>query len=260
MSAEEMTLIEPARTTAAPATSDSAVVLSMLSKMTERADISVERMQQVFALYQTVQADASRRAYHAAMAEMQAELPTVMSVGKIMGEDKHGGGKILRSRYAKWEDVNEAIRPVLTRHGFALSFRITQPQPDRVQVTAVLAHRDGHAEETSLHLPNDPSGGKNNVQAWGSSISYGKRYTAFAMLNIASRGEDDDGNSAIPVKSAVTVEDIAALINESGSDLVWFLQHYSVETLDDLTASQRNEIKSKLAAKIAMKMRMRRNG
>jgi hypothetical protein len=45
-------------------------------------------------------------------------------------------------------------------------------------------------------LPHDSTGSKNAVQAVGSSTSYGKRYTACALLNITSRGEDDDGETA----------------------------------------------------------------
>ena len=46
-----------------------------------------------------------------------------------------------------------------------------------------------------MKLPADTSGSKNVVQAIGSSVSYGKRYTMQALLNITSGGEDDDGHS-----------------------------------------------------------------
>ncbi|HET9820175.1 MAG TPA: ERF family protein, partial [Rhodanobacteraceae bacterium] len=56
---------------------------------------------------------------------------------------------------------------------------------------------DGHREETSITLPADTSGSKNAVQAVASSTSYGKRYTAGALLNLTSHGEDDDAFSAV---------------------------------------------------------------
>lgn len=49
---------------------------------------------------------------------------------------------------------------------------------------------------TRLRLPPDLSGDKNSIQAVGSSVSYGKRYTACALLNITSRGEDDARSAA----------------------------------------------------------------
>ena len=102
------------------------------------------------------------------------------------------------STYALWEDINEAIKPVIARSGFGLRFRIGQ-EHNTIVVTAILSHCGGHAEETTMRLPVDLSGGKNPVQAIGSSTSYGKRYTASALLNLTSRGEDDDGKAARPV-------------------------------------------------------------
>lgn len=49
-------------------------------------------------------------------------------------------------------------------------------------------------------LPADTSGSKNAVQAFGSSTSYGKRYVLCALLNITTRGQDDNGQTAAPVK------------------------------------------------------------
>ncbi|WP_185835578.1 ERF family protein [Pseudomonas aeruginosa] len=46
----------------------------------------------------------------------------------------------------------------------------------------------------------DTSGNKNAVQAVASSVSYGKRYTAGALLNFTTHGEDDDAfTAAAPV-------------------------------------------------------------
>jgi hypothetical protein len=44
-----------------------------------------------------------------------------------------------------------------------------------------------------MELPVDTSGSKNPVQAVGSSTAYGKRYVMEALLNLTSRGVDDDG-------------------------------------------------------------------
>jgi hypothetical protein len=177
--------------TPAPAVAnEGATILGMIDRIMAMPDIPVERIEQMFALHQKVQADAARKAYAAAFAQMQPELPTTLRHGAI----KHG--EKIQSRYAKWEDVSEDIMPVLAKHGFGLSFR-TKNEPGKITVTGVLSHREGHSEETMLELPADTSGSKNAVQAVGSSVSYGKRYTASALLNLVSRDEDDDGQSAI---------------------------------------------------------------
>lgn len=53
-------------------------------------------------------------------------------------------------------------------------------------------------------LPADVSGNKNAVQAFGSSTSYGKRYVLCALLNITTRGQDDNGHGAAPPIKVVT--------------------------------------------------------
>ena len=85
----------------------------------------------------------------------------------------------------------------MSKYGFAVSFKVVET--DRgVRVTGLLLHRSGHREETEMTFPSDTSGSKNAVQALGSSISYAKRYIMSAMLNITTRGEDDNGFAAVP--------------------------------------------------------------
>ena len=263
MSETALQKIEPAAGPVTPR-GETAVVLNMIERLLERPDLPIEKLEQMFSLHQRVQADAARKEFTAALSAMQEDMPTIAERGAITLDEKRDGNKtgakVKQSTYALWEDVNEQIRPVLTKHGFALTFRIEQP-PSResVSVTAVLSHAKGHIEQTTFSLPIENSGSKNNVQGWGSSVSYGKRYTAFALLNIASRGEDDDGQRAGDEPSQITADELRKLITDSKSDAAWFHQHYSVETLDDLTGKQRAEMKSKLNAKIA-NMRRKVNG
>ena len=157
-------------------------VMSMIERMAENPAISLERVEQTFAFYQKVQADFARRAFDAAFADMQPKLPVIDKAGM-----SHNG------KYGRWEDIVEGITPILGQHGFSIRFHVAN-EPGKITVRAILAHRDGHREETSFDLPADTSGSKNAIQAIGSSTSYGKRYTASALLNIVTRGEDDDGN------------------------------------------------------------------
>lgn len=238
---------------AAPVAMDEATALvALIERAAKDPSVDLDKMERLFRLHEAALDRRSKTAFAEALSAMQAQLPTVVALGRITGEDKDKN-KITRSKYAKWEDVNEAIRPVLCEHGFALSFRITQPTPDRVAVTAVLTHRGGHSEETTLHLPNDPSGGKNNVQAWGSSVSYGKRYTSFALLNIAARGEDDDGKAADKPAEFITdaqVAELEKLIADTKSDKEKFLRLGNVTALADIPAANFDKARGLLTAKL----------
>jgi hypothetical protein len=173
-----------------PATSYGASLMEVIGQAARDPSVDIDKMERLIAMHERVQAREAETAYHAALSRLQPDLPIVDERGGIKGRD----GKV-QSTYALWEDVNEAIRPMLAAHGFSLTFRLNTIE-NGVAVTGVLAHELGHKEETTLALPADNSGSKNQVQAFGSSAQYGKRYTAFALLNITSTGEDDDGNKA----------------------------------------------------------------
>lgn len=238
----------PATTANPVVTSDTAAILGMIERLSLQPEVQVERVDQLFALYQRMQADSARKAFDAAFAAMQPELPVIEKRGAIVHEKKDQEAKI-QSRYAKWEDIVEGVAPVLAKHGFALSFKIDQPSPDRVVITGTLSHRDGHRENTSFALPIDSSGSKNNVQGWASSVSYGKRYTGCALLNIVSReGEDDDGAAA----GATTLTDeqvgvLFDLITETNSNIDQFLIAAKVSPFDEADERTIETVRSKIS-------------
>jgi hypothetical protein len=165
-------------------------LLEVIARAARDPSVDIDKMERLLEMQERVLARHAQEAYAVALAEMQPGLPVISERGKILNRNNE-----VQSTYARWEDVNEAIRPLLAEHGFSLSFRTGREGSD-ITVTGVLTHRQGHSEETTITLPSDGSGSKNAVQAVGSSTSYGKRYTAFALLNITSKGEDDDGESA----------------------------------------------------------------
>jgi len=189
--------VTPVREAALPA-SEPASIIAVIERAALNPDVDVDKMERLYAMHERAMERQARAAFAAALAEMQPKLPVIDERGGI----KDRAGKV-QSTYARWEDISDAIRPILHEHGFALSFRVvTTP---KVAVTGVLTHRDGHREETTMELPVDGSGSKNDVQAVGSSFSYGKRYTAIALLNITSRAaqdRDDDGRAGGMSKDA----------------------------------------------------------
>ncbi len=165
-----------------------AAILSMIERAAVNPAVDIDKMERLFEMHRQAQASQARAAFDNAMAAMQPHLPIIEERGEI----KNSAGKA-QSTYALWEDINEALRPILAEYCFALSFRV-KTETGRVSVTGILAGH-GHREETSIDLPIDTSGSKNSVQSVGSSTSYGQRYTAKLLLNITSRGADDDGKA-----------------------------------------------------------------
>ena len=168
-----------------PVVAEGATILAVISRAASDPNTDVDKMERLMLMYERIESKRAVAAYQSALSDMQEALPSIGERGNAAN----------RYTYALWEDINAAVKPVLKRYGFALSFR-TDCQKDAISVTGVLTHRDGHREETTISLPADSSGNKNAVQAVASSVSYGKRYTAGALLNLTSHGEDDDAFAA----------------------------------------------------------------
>lgn len=169
---------------------ESATIMSIIQQVAMSPAADIDKMERLMAMHERYQAQQAKQQYDEALARMQEELPVIEERGAIRDKFKN-----VQSTYALWEDINEKIKPILAKHGFGLSFRIPRTQSG-VEVEGVLSHRAGHREVTSILLPADVSGNKNAVQAVASSVSYGKRYTAGALLNFTTTGEDDDGQGA----------------------------------------------------------------
>lgn len=208
----------------APPVSEAGSLLAVISQAATNPAIDVDKLKGLMDLYERITDRSARGAYFAALAEMQPELPVIDENGGI----KNNAG-VVQSTYAKWEDINDAIRPILHKHGFGLSFRPGRDPQGLVTVTGVLSHRQGHSEEATFTLPVDSSGNKNSVQALGSSMSYGQRYTAKALLNITSRHRDDrDDNGQSAGLSEVAQRAISDINLAEGADELraWKTKHY----------------------------------
>jgi len=225
----------------------------MIERAARDPAIDMDKMERLLGMQREVMALRAKAAYDEALAQLQCELPEIPRAGRITIRDKFSNAVRQRTGYALWEDVNAAIKPVLAKHGFSLSFRIAQPTEGKVAVTGILAHRDGHREETTIPLPVDMTGSKNAVQAMGSSTSYGKRYTAGALLNLTSRGEDDDGQAGggEAALSEESLDEIQALIVRAGVPIERFCAVMGVATVQDLKETDFERAKKKLLQRIA---------
>lgn len=237
----------------APVMSETTALISMIERAASNPAVDIDKMERLLEMQERVIARRSKAEFDAALSVLQPTLPQVDRKGNIVIREK-GTEKVIQSTpYALWEDINTAIGPKLSEHGFALSFRTGTTTEGKITVTAVLSHTGGHREETTIALMHDSSGSKNSVQAVGSSISYGKRYTAGLLLNITSRAPgdaDDDGTKAgaNPV-SDEQVASLQSLIVEVGADIPRFLKFFNIVRLEDLPADKFVVAVRKLKAK-----------
>lgn len=220
-------------------------LLEVIARAVRDPSVDIDKMERLFAMQERVQAQQSKIAFTEAKIAMREELPVIDMRGRIVIKDKNTGEVIQETAFARFEDIHAEVMPILTKHGFDLSFKNGLGPDGKVRVTTILDHIAGHSEETYFDLPHDSSGSKNAVQAVGSSTSYAKRYGVLSILNIRVAGEDDDANTAIPVQpiSVKQYDDLQKLITATQSDPDKFVSYLvgakrlkAGEGLDDLPA------------------------
>lgn len=104
---------------------------------------------------------------------------------------KNGVNPHFKSRYATLDEVWEQAKPVLKTARLAV-YCTTEGAGDEWTLTTHVADLDS-SEEVCAKFPI-PS--KGTPQQIGSAITYARRYTLCALLQIVTAEEDDDGNAA----------------------------------------------------------------
>lgn len=220
----------PERKEVAPI-SEAVALIQVIERAARDPSIDIDRMERLLQLHERLVERQAKTAYAEALARLQPKLPIIKERGAI----KNNSGAV-QSKYAFWEDIVGVITPLLASEGFSLSFR-TGNNDGKIQVTGVLTHSRGHSEETTLDLPADTSGSKNAVQAVASSVSYGKRYTAGALLNLRTGELDNDGQGGGgDTLSEKQVADLKALITEHGGSLPRLLKYWRIGALSEILA------------------------
>jgi hypothetical protein len=123
-----------------------------------------------------------RKEFAVSLAKVQA---------KLQGAKKDSDNPYFKSKYADLASVWDACRKPLTEEGFSVVQIPAVMESRKIKVTTILMHKGGHSIEGELIMPVE----KETPQAYGSAITYARRYALAAMVGVAP-DDDDDGNIA----------------------------------------------------------------
>ena len=123
---------------------------------------------------------ADHKSIFAALAAAQMEMGPAL---------KDSANPAFRSKYADLASVMQACMGALNKHGICVMQPTGEDETGRY-VKTILAHTTGETVECRVPLIV----GKNDMQGYGSAVTYARRYGLMSMAGIAP--EDDDGNAA----------------------------------------------------------------
>lgn len=156
----------------------------------------VEQLERLLALQERWEATEARKAYVTAMAAFKRNPPELIKDSFVKSTKSARTGKYSASYYhASLAEIVGKCTPVLAEHGLHVDWDYDQTDMNSVTVSCVVTHESGHEKRVTLIAPPDTTGGKNSIQAVGSTTTYLRRYTLEGALGLAPV-QDDDGRAS----------------------------------------------------------------
>lgn len=168
-------------------------IFTVIERAARDPAVDIDKLERLLQMQERLQAKQAQVEFDNAMADAQEQMQQVR---------KDSYNLQTKSRYASYAALDAAMRPVYSRHGFALSFDTEAAADSYVRVVCCVAHRGGHRQRHQIDMPADGKGAKGadvmtKTHATGSAVQYGKRYLLGMIFNVAlSDRPDDDGNAA----------------------------------------------------------------
>lgn len=187
--------------------------------------------------------DAERK-FNAAFVRLQSRMPTIVASTVIPN----------RGKYERFEDVMRVIGPLLSEHGFTVSFS-QDFKDNRIIVTCTLSHEAGHSRPNAFAVR---SGGKSDseTQADCKAATTAKRNALCQALNIVIRqdvlNEEDDATIEGDPNAKVTpeqAEELERRVKETNSSVSAFLKFCGATLFKDIPRSRYDEADAQLRRK-----------
>jgi len=189
---------------------------------------NLELVERMMALQERVEAGAARKAFSAAMCAAQAEMRPI---------SQDAANPQTRSRYASFAQLDRALRPIYSAHGFSLSYDTAEGAPENCVRVVCYVAAHGHERTHHIDMPADGKGARGHdvmtkTHATMSAVTYARRGLLKMIFNVAEGADlDDDGNAAGRIFAGVNVNEANRALDHSIVGLI------SAEQVQTITAA-----------------------
>lgn len=207
----------------------------MIERAARDPNVDIDKMERLFQMRERMELRAAEGAFNTAMAAAQSELKPVV---------RNKTNTQTNSNYADLEALARAVDPIIHKHGFGLSFgEFAASKPGHVGVTVDVMHAGGHSRSYKYEIPADGVGLKGNANktathAYGSSLSYGRRYAKLSVFDVATK--DDDGQAAArgPTINDEQTETLRELVESVDGSTDEFCAYFKIGKISELPAAK----------------------
>lgn len=203
---------------------------------------SVEVLKGMMDLYERNEKRQAEKDFAAALTDLQGETIRVQATKQV--DVKNG---VPRYVFAAYEDIMAVVQPILTKHGFSITFD-TEVGDQRLTSICTLTHKSGHSRSNKFAVRYGKPPGSSDAQGDMSTKSYAKRGALCDALNISIE-HDDDARSEGGFITAEQAADLRRRVKLTGADEVKFLDFAKAKTYEEIRDSRFGELDDFLARK-----------
>jgi hypothetical protein len=226
-------------------------LLNFVAMAVRDPSVDVTKLEALLRMQREIVADDGRVQFYRSLGAFAAEVPQIAKAGRT---DKY--------KFAKREDMDDIIRPLLTKHGLVLSFRPVSSSLEAITVEGELVHvQSGYAKTAQFTMPPDFGPGRNNLQAFGSAKAYAERYLTEMLCGLVRCDEDQDGNRPSPRAAnddgrmnAAQLKLLDDLMIQTNTGEGKFLAYHKLDyrSIQQVPASEFVRLKNALLGKVSM--------
>jgi hypothetical protein len=156
---------------------------------------------------------------YAALAKAQGEYP-------VIGYNREN--PYFKSKYTDLDGILKAVRPALSKNNLSFIQQLRIVEGGATVMHTIITHATGQWIESRTRIVPP----KNDVQSFGSTLTYCRRYTAIAILGVTISDDDDDGERAMVDAREIYAKGVA--LNTKYDPRIQSADTITKEQLDEL--------------------------
>lgn len=234
MEVVEAVEVQPVEMGMVPA--DTAQIARLMEMAVQGGDDSVGALERLVDLQHRVEDRNARRAFVVALNAFREECPQPTKNRENRQFKVTREGTQVYAKYADLSEIERVARPVAAKHGLTWTWD-TRVEDDLMHVTCKVQHIDGHSDSSTVSMPHESKAGSSPQQKFGSTQTYGMRYSLIAALGITTADDDVDGAAAGSTEKITDgqADYLKGLLREGDANVEAFLALYQIASVEEMT-------------------------
>lgn len=208
---------------------------------------NVAVVKEIAAMVREQRMEEAKAAFACAFFAMKKDMPIIYADKEV--RTKSGA---LAFEYCSPQEIQDAIDPVMKRHGFCTMTGQTKDDRGFITATVTLYHEGGHSETRSFTVrPGEGNALMTPSQCDAGATTSAERHALIKMLGLRTRKREDDDAKVVgdPITQA-EADELRDLCDAAKADRKKLLEWLGAETFEAIPANRLEDARALLAKRL----------